>query len=111
VSRRRRALALTGDEHMGAVRDSFGEFLNGAYQVIRLGRRHYRPIGTEPRLTKTRPGLPHNLEETIDKSVILCWQADSDYRPKNLSDWAGSVGLDLDTLSLDVKDHVIARSR
>lgn len=107
----KRALPLTGDEHMGAVRDSFGEFLNGAYRVIRLGRRHQRRIGDEPRPTKTRPGLSHNLEETIDKSVILRWQADSDYRPKNLSTWAESVGLDLDILSLDDSDHASARRR
>jgi uncharacterized protein (DUF2235 family) len=107
----KRALPLTGEEHMGAVRDSFGEFLNGAYRVIRFGRRHHRPIGAEPRLTRTRPGLSHNLEETVDKSVILRWQADSDYRPKNLSNWAESVGLDLDILSLNGSDHVIAQSR
>lgn len=105
----KRALPLTGDEHMGAGRDSFREFLKGAYRLIRLGRRHYRPIGAEPRITKTRPGLSHNLKETIDKSAILRWQADSDYRPKNLATWAESVGLDLDTLSLDGSDHVIAR--
>ena len=67
----KRTLALTGDEHMGAVRDSFAEFLNGA---------------------------------------ILRWTADSDYRPKNVSDWAESVGLDLDILNLDGSDHAIARS-
>ena len=107
----KRTLPLTGDEHLGATRDSFGEFLKGAYRLIRLGRRHYRPIGAEPRPTRTRPGLSHNLEETIDKSVISRWQADPDYRPKNISDWAEAAGLDLDTLTLGGVDHMAARPR
>jgi uncharacterized protein (DUF2235 family) len=107
----KRVLPLTGDEHMGAVRDSFGEFLKGAYRLIRLGRRHYRPIGAEPRPTRTRPGLSHNLNETIDQSVIRRWQTDPGYRPKNLSIWAEAAGLDLDMLSLDGADHLVVRHR
>jgi uncharacterized protein (DUF2235 family) len=107
----KRALPLTGDEHMAALRDSFKEFLKGAYRLIRLGRRHYRPIGAAPRPTKSRPGLSHNLEETIDKSVILRWQADSAYRPKNLSNWAESADVVLDRLSFEGRDHVVARPR
>jgi hypothetical protein len=55
--------------------------------------------------------LSHNLNETIDQSVISRRQTDPDYRPENLSIWAEEASLDFDTLSLDGADHLVVRHR
>ncbi len=65
--------SLDGNEHRSPVRDSFSEFMWGAYKIFfRLGIRHYRPIG----LTTT---------ERVDESAFKKWQADASYRPRNLA--------------------------
>lgn len=71
---------------MAPVEDTFSDFLDGAYKVWELGKRHYRPIDRpSQRLTET---TVHTINETIDGSVFDRWRGDETYRPKNLFDWA-----------------------
>ena len=51
----REEVDLRGDEHLGPLRDSFAEFLSGAYRVARAGRRHWRAIGEPDRKSS---GIP-----------------------------------------------------
>lgn len=75
------AFALTGDEYRWPVRDSFKEFMFGAYAVGKratTGRllesgRHFRPV------------LVDGVEERVDVSATLKMSADPDYRPHNLA--------------------------
>lgn len=93
-------LPLTGNEYLADPVDSYGRFLKGAYRVLTLNRRHFRPIGSGP--TPTKGGdLSCPVNETIDASVFKHWNAKPQYRPKNLSDWAKRRGKNLATLTGD----------
>lgn len=70
------------------LEDSFSNFLNGAYKVLELGRRNYRPIGRQPQ--PDGDWTIHTINETIDGSVFDRWRADAKYRPQNLQDWASA---------------------
>jgi hypothetical protein len=37
-------------------------------------------------------GLVDTVKETIDATVFDRWRRDSNYRPKNLADWANEKG-------------------
>lgn len=67
---------LRGDEYLSPVRDSYGEFLNGAYKVV-------RSITTQGRYY--RPMLVQGVNETIDESAHMKWAADPRYRPVNFA--------------------------
>jgi uncharacterized protein (DUF2235 family) len=65
-------MRLDGNEYRAPVRDSFKEFMAGAYRFLRLGSRHFRPIG-------------RGLNETVDDSVFRKWAAEPEYRPENVA--------------------------
>jgi hypothetical protein len=95
----KRQLTLTGDEYRTKPRDSYASFIGGLYRVFR--RRFFRTIGRDPVATKTGGGVSHSLHETIDASVFERWHAVSDYRPKNVVEWAKRRGLNPDDLHGD----------
>jgi uncharacterized protein (DUF2235 family) len=66
-------MKLDGNEYLSTVRDSYKEFMGGAYQVAKLGQRWYRPM------------LVHGVNETIDPTANLKWARDPTYRPHNLA--------------------------
>ncbi len=81
------------------IADSYASFLDGIYRV--LSPRFYRPIGDAP---QSRDGYwVATINETIDASVFRRWQADRNYRPKGLADWAARVGFDLTTAAVTVR--------
>ena len=69
-------LQVEGDEYEDVVRDSYGEFVYGFYNLGRralLRGRYFRPM------------LARGVNETIDPSARAKWAADPDYRPRNLA--------------------------
>jgi hypothetical protein len=70
---------VRGDAHRAPVRDSFKEFMYGAYVLFRGGRRHYRTIGT-------------TLNETVDDSVLQRRAQDPSYRPPGLEKYLARSG-------------------
>ena len=71
-------------------RDSFAEFMEGVYRVIRFGKRFYRAMGRGS--YAVRGGTATPINEVIDASVFKRYQAHSEYRPKNVMDrLAGKV--------------------
>jgi uncharacterized protein (DUF2235 family) len=72
--------------------DSFATFAFGLYRIIKLNRRHRREIGRPPRVTSSKAGRSHVINETIDASVFEKWRKDSTYRPRNLAKWAAKKG-------------------
>ena len=69
-------LQVEGDEYEDIVRDSYGEFIHGLYN---LGRRALF------RGRYFRPMVARGVNETIDPSARAKWAADPDYRPRNLA--------------------------
>jgi hypothetical protein len=82
----RQALDIDEEAAAGEIDDSFKAFVSGAYSLLHAGQRYWRPIGRlpEPR-THT---VVHTVNETIDASVFERWRMGSEYRPRNLADWA-----------------------
>jgi len=76
------------------ISDSYSEFIGGAYKVMTLGQRYYRPIGPEP-VPSSAKELRENINETIDASVFERWRSDRSYRPPNLAEWAARRKIDL----------------
>jgi hypothetical protein len=67
---------LRGDEYLSPVRDSYGEFLHGAYRFFRslvLKGRYHRRM------------MVDGIAETIDQTAHMKWSADPRYRPMNLA--------------------------
>jgi uncharacterized protein (DUF2235 family) len=87
-------LALSGEEFRTVPVDSYGNFLHGAYRVLRLGKRFHRPIGAGRRAVQR--GFSEPIKETIDASVFQRVGAFPDYRPENLKKWAEQKGKSLD---------------
>ena len=71
-----RDVEVRADAHRAPVRDSFTEFMYGAYALSRLRQRHYRPIGD-------------TLNETVDESVLRRHAEDPNYRPPGLERYLG----------------------
>lgn len=92
----RNEIRLDGSEHLAPVVDSFAQFLKGFYRILRLGRRYYRVIGW-PREEKAT-GFVETVNESIDSTVFDRWRQKSEYRPKNLVQWAERKGLDPGTI-------------
>lgn len=71
------AFGLSGSEYMSSVRDSYGEFLWGTYKVFRaltMRGPFYRRILVPA----------DGVAQTIDPSAMMKWNADADYKPRNL---------------------------
>ena len=64
----RKLAEVNPDAYRAPIRNSFGEFLGGAYAAARLGRPFYRPH---------REGV----NQVIDESAWLRWGQDGTYRP------------------------------
>jgi uncharacterized protein (DUF2235 family) len=78
------------------VEDSYSNFLNGAYKLLELGKRHYRPIDRPP--LADGDWTIHTVNETIDGSVFDRWRADAKYRPQNLQEWANGHFVKIENL-------------
>ena len=98
----RNELELDGDEHRGAISDSYREFLRGAYSWV--SKRSYRAIAPEPFVAAA--GTHSRVNETIDSSVFDRWRDDSRYRPPNLADWGKRHGVD----PAELHQSVLAKS-
>ncbi|GLS35429.1 hypothetical protein GCM10010869_10170 [Mesorhizobium tianshanense] len=98
----RNELELDGDEHQGAISDSYKEFMRGAYSWV--SGRSYRPIASEPFVGTT--GTHARVNETIDVSVFERWRDDAEYRPPNLIEWANRKKID----PADVSHSIVANS-
>lgn len=83
---------LDGDESTCEVRDSYAEMAHGFYALATLGKHYYRPIGA-PAVDNV-DATTTTINETIDASVFDRWRKLDDYRPKNLVEWAGRLGVD-----------------
>lgn len=98
----RNDLELEGDEHLGAISDSYKEFLNGAYPWV--SKRSYRSVAPEPFVGAT--GTHARVNETIDTSVFNRWREDNSDRPPSLIKWADEKRLD----PADVRGSILADS-
>src|SRR5262249_2714633 len=77
-----RDFELTGNEYLGAVRDSYKEMAYGIYAGISVIKALFK--------NKTngrwyRPMLVYGVNEMIDETATLKVARDSDYRPPNLA--------------------------
>jgi uncharacterized protein (DUF2235 family) len=97
----RRAIEIDDEAATGTTEDSFSDFLDGAYKVLRFGQRHYRPIDRPPVALKET--TVHTVNETIDKSVFERCRRDPSYRPKNLEDWARPHSVEVAKLTTSVQ--------
>ena len=90
------------DLHM-SPRDSYGEFLNGIWPILTLGKRHVRWVMSDPvckeahwkGATKIDDGWVETVNERIDMSVFRRCQIQPDYRPLSLVEWAERKKVDL----------------
>jgi uncharacterized protein (DUF2235 family) len=84
---------LDGDNVTAKFRNSYREFMDGAYQFISW-RPFYRTIGDSTH---------RNVNETIDANVFKRWRADPTYRPQNLVEWAERKHVDPGKLQTSVR--------
>ena len=94
----RRDLDLDAPGAPPPISDSYSEFMGGAYKVLTLGHRYYRPIGPEP-IPSSATEMRENINETIDGSVFERWRSDNAYRPSNLAEWAARREVDLASMT------------
>lgn len=97
----RNQISLSGDEILCDPRDSYKEFMKGAYRAMKFGKRFWRPIGAAPR--EVKGGTSEPVNEWIDASVFERYQKVSSYRPQNLEQWAQGKNIDLSSYSGDSK--------
>lgn len=83
---------LQGDEVDAEPTDSFARFMKGIYRIVRLGKRFHRPIGAQRR--KVRGGWSTPLNEWVDASVFEKYRRHPSYRPVNLEEAMGELGMD-----------------
>ena len=87
----RNDVELDGDELHAQVCDSYRQFLGGIYHHV--SPPYFRPIGAPP--VREQTGTSSTVNETIDGSVFARWNADANYRPPNLLDWANRHNVQL----------------
>jgi hypothetical protein len=97
----RHPAVIDGNANTSAINDSYAEMEHGAYKILTLGKRYYRPIGAKP--VDTGEAIKTTINETIDASVFERWRYDASYRPKNLAEWAELRGADPSTLKQSVR--------
>lgn len=85
-------VAIEGDPTTCPIRDSYGEMLNGIYEIVTLWKPFYRPIGAEP--VNSIDDVTATINETIDATVFERWRNNEFYRPLNLLDWAKRRNVD-----------------
>ena len=98
----KRNIEIDAEASSSPIFDAFADAYYGAFKVASLGLRHWRAIGRTPE--KRSSTTIHTINETIDKSVFERWRNDSQYRPKNLDDWAKNRSIDIAGLRTSVKD-------
>ncbi len=84
------------------ITDSYAKFAYGFYKAATLRQPYYRPIGEAPQ-ESSETELRESINETIDASVFARWRADSNYRPRNLKQWADRHQLKTETLQSSVR--------
>jgi uncharacterized protein (DUF2235 family) len=72
------AFALDGEEYLSPVRDSYGEFLWGAYRAIKT-------LTFQGRFYRRMLVQDDGLDQQVDETARFKWEADTDYRPRNLA--------------------------
>jgi hypothetical protein len=72
----RRDLDPDLSDALPVISDSYSEFMNGAYKLLTLGKRYYRPVGPDS-VPSSATQLRENINETIDASVFERWRADN----------------------------------
>jgi Uncharacterized alpha/beta hydrolase domain (DUF2235) len=107
----KQALDIDETAASGEIDDSFKAFLKGAYSLLRAGQRYWRPISRPPE-PRTHT-VVHTINETIDASVFDRWRRGSEYRPRNLAEWAAAQkvkieGLTGSVLAADPKTSVVS---
>jgi len=65
-------VAVNDQYALASINDSYSEFMSGLYKLFKRGRRHYRAFG-------------RGVNETVDDSAWMRWEARPDYRPPTLS--------------------------
>ncbi len=88
------------DVAKAGISDSFSEFLNGWYPLLRLWSRYHREIGVAP---KHEGEGVSTINETIDGSVFKRWKADPAYRPRSLQKWAEVHKVDPESILSSVR--------
>ena len=97
----RDVLTIDEDAVHGQISDSFGAFLKGGYRILKFWHPYYRPIGAPP--IDSTEKTTNNVNETIDVSVFHRWRKVSNYRPKNLTDWARRHDIEIAALRESVR--------
>ncbi len=97
----RHSAVVDGNVNTCAMHDSYAEMEHGAYKLVTMGKRYYRPIGANP--VDTGDAVKTIINETIDASVFERWRCDASYRPKNLVEWAERRGADPSTIKQSVR--------
>lgn len=90
---------IDGDILAAPIRDSYKEFMSGAYS--KTSRPFFRTMGQEPDVRDD--GTHTNVNETIDQSVFDRWRTEPTYRPPNLTEWASRKKVDPAKLSTSVR--------
>ncbi|MET4322516.1 DUF2235 domain-containing protein [Bradyrhizobium sp. RT5a] len=90
---------LDGDDVTAKIKNSYGEFMYGAYSVV--SRPYFRTVGRVPEIRDD--GTHTNVNETIDANVFKRWRADPAYRPQNLVEWAQRHNVDPSQLQTSVR--------
>jgi uncharacterized protein (DUF2235 family) len=89
------------DANLALIHDSFAQMGGGAYRMMKLGKRHYREIGSKPVVVGNETTT--TINESIDASVFDRWRDDKTYRPKNLVTWASVYDVDPAKLTSSVR--------
>ena len=83
---------VDGNINACAIHDSFAEMAHGIYKLLHAGKPYFRLIGADP--LDTGDAIRTTINETIDATVFDRWRTDTDYRPRNLGEWAKRKNLD-----------------
>lgn len=99
---------VTDEDYDFSPRDSYAEFLHGAYRLLTLGRPYVRWVQSEP--VKKKGGIVETVNERIDRSVFRRCQLCPGYRPLSLLEWADRKKLSICGIldSLDNYQHLWA---
>jgi hypothetical protein len=106
----RSSVELTDEEFDIPPRDSYSEFLKGAWKAVTFGKRYVHWVQSEPVFKPSRPrrsggqsasGWVQTVNERIDESVFRRCQLRAEYCPLSLQEWAQRKKLDLRALVAD----------
>lgn len=112
----RETVAVSDDDLNEPPRDSYREFLGGAWKWFSLFKLFKRYVRWVMSAAKEKPehkrngrlvpaGIVQTVNERIDLSVIRRCQRHADYRPTSLIEWAERKQLKLDEVIARPEDH------